>query len=181
MAHLPGHSEAAVSEYRTDTGELRPLYADVMAALDGMGDEGMRQRWRQAKREVALDAFSFALDPKEFRPVPSDWIPRLIDIDEWQVIKAGVEQRMKALNLFLLDLYTGKQGSRAGRCGLFLPILLPGVPRLSAGEGCVRAYLRHRPRSAERRAICHSRRQPADTVRHHISVEVAGNCQLRNA
>ena len=73
MAHLPGHSEAAVSEYRTDTGELRPLYADVMAALDGMGDEGMRQRWRQAKREVALDAFSFALDPKEFRPVPSDW------------------------------------------------------------------------------------------------------------
>ena len=109
MAHLPGHSEAAVSEYRTDTGELRPLYADVMAALDGMGDEGMRQRWRQAKREVALDAFSFALDPKEFRPVPSDWIPRLIDIDEWQVIKAGVEQRMKALNLFLLDLYTGKQ------------------------------------------------------------------------
>ena len=44
MAHLPGHSEAAVSEYRTDTGELRPLYADVMAALDGMGDEGMRQR-----------------------------------------------------------------------------------------------------------------------------------------
>ena len=58
MAHLPGHSEAAVSEYRTDTGELRPLYADVMAALDGMGDEGMRQRWRQAKREVALDAFS---------------------------------------------------------------------------------------------------------------------------
>ena len=64
MAHLPGHSEAAVSEYRTDTGELRPLYADVMAALDGMGDEGMRQRWRQAKREVALDAFSFALDPK---------------------------------------------------------------------------------------------------------------------
>ena len=109
MAHLPGHSEAAVSEYRTDTGELRPLYADVMAALDGMGDEDMRQRWRQAKREVALDAFSFALDPKEFRPVPSDWIPRLIDIDEWQVIKAGVEQRTKALNLFLLDLYTGQQ------------------------------------------------------------------------
>ena len=67
MAHLPGHSEAAVSEYRTDSGELRPLYADIMAALDGMGDEGMRQRWRQAKREVALDAFSHLRSiPKSF-------------------------------------------------------------------------------------------------------------------
>ena len=30
MAHLPGHNEAAVSEYRSDTGEFRPLYTDVM-------------------------------------------------------------------------------------------------------------------------------------------------------
>ncbi len=109
MAHLPGHREAAVSEYRTDTGELRPLYSKVMAALDEIGEGELRQRWKQAKREVELDAFSFALDPKEFRPVPTDWIPRIIDMDEWRVIKAGVEQRMKALNLFLLNLYAGQQ------------------------------------------------------------------------
>ena len=109
MAHLPGHDEAAVSEYRTDAGEIQPIYEDLMASLDGLGEEGMAERWRHAKREVELDAFSFALDPKEFRPVPTDWIPRIIDIDEWQVIKAGVEQRLKALNLFLLDLYAGQQ------------------------------------------------------------------------
>ena len=109
MAHLPGHHVETVSEYRTESGDVRPLYADVMAALDEIGEDGMTERWRKAKREVELDAFSFALDPKEFRPVPTDWIPRIIDIDEWEVIKAGVEQRLKALNMFLLDLYAGQQ------------------------------------------------------------------------
>ena len=105
MALLPLHDEATVSEYRTATGELQPVYEDLMASLDGLGEEGMVERWRKAKREVELDAFSFALDPKEFRPVPTDWIPRIIDIEEWRIIKAGVEQRLKALNCFLLDLY----------------------------------------------------------------------------
>ena len=109
MAHLPRHDEAAVSEYRTDSGELRPIYNDLLATLDGLGEDGMIERWQKAKREVELDAFSFALDPKEFRPVPTDWIPRIIELDEWQTIKAGVEQRLKALNLFLLDLYAGEQ------------------------------------------------------------------------
>ena len=109
MAHLPRHGESTVSEYRTDSGDLQPIYEGLMASLDGLGESRMIERWRQAKREVELDAFCFALDPKEFRPVPTDWIPRIIDIDDWNVIKAGVEQRLKALNLFLLDLYAGQQ------------------------------------------------------------------------
>ena len=109
MAHLPGHDGATVSEYRTETGKVRPIYKDLMQSLDGLGGNGMLERWRKAKHEVEMDAFSFALDPKEFRPVPTDWIPRIIELDEWQIIKAGVEQRLKALNMFLLDLYTGQQ------------------------------------------------------------------------
>lgn len=109
MAHLPGHDVATVSEYRTDTGEIQPIYENLMSTFDEMGEDGMVERWRKAKREVELDAFSFALDPKEFRPVPTDWIPRIIEIDEWNVIKSGVEQRLKALNMFLLDLYAGQQ------------------------------------------------------------------------
>ena len=109
MAHLPGHDGATVSEYRTETGKVRPIYEDLMQSLDCLGGDGMLERWRKAKHEVELDAFSFALDPKEFRPVPTDWIPRIIELDEWQTIKAGVEQRLKALNMFLLDLYTGQQ------------------------------------------------------------------------
>ncbi|MDE2685942.1 MAG: circularly permuted type 2 ATP-grasp protein, partial [Chloroflexota bacterium] len=109
MAQLPQNSETTVSEYRSDAGDVRAVYSDVLAALDGLGDDSMRERWRQANREVKLDAFSFALDPKEFRPVPTDWIPRIIEMDEWRNIKAGVEQRLRALNAFLLDVYAGAQ------------------------------------------------------------------------
>ena len=44
-----------------------------------------------------------------FRTIPTDWIPRIIPQSEWEAISAGVTQRLKALNLFLLDLYTGQQ------------------------------------------------------------------------
>ena len=71
----------------------------------------MQERWRQAKREVKLDGFSFLLDPKNFRPVPTDWIPRVIPKDEWDRIGKGVEQRLKAINCFLGDLYAGTQTS----------------------------------------------------------------------
>ena len=69
----------------------------------------MQERWRQAKREVKLDGFSFLLDPKNFRPVPTGWIPRVIPKDEWDRIGKGVEQRLKAINCFLGDLYAGTQ------------------------------------------------------------------------
>ena len=49
------------------------------------------------------------LDPKEFRTVPTDWIPRLIPAEDWDTISRGVAQRLKAINRFLMDLYCGQQ------------------------------------------------------------------------
>ncbi len=39
------------------------------------------------------------------RAWPFDIIPRLIDKKEWQIIEVGLKQRVKALNLFINDLY----------------------------------------------------------------------------
>ena len=77
--------------------------------MDSIGLQGLRKRWANANNRSALDAFTFMLDPKEFRTVPTDWIPRLIPADEWDVIARGVAQRLKAINRFLLDLYCGEQ------------------------------------------------------------------------
>ena len=49
------------------------------------------------------------LDPREFRTVPTDWVPRIIPADDWDTISRGVAQRLKAINRFLLDLYCGEQ------------------------------------------------------------------------
>ena len=80
-----------------------------MESLNRLGAPQLRQRWRDANETAALDAFTFMLDPREFRTVPTDWLPRLIPADEWDTISRGVAQRLKAINHFLLDLYCGDQ------------------------------------------------------------------------
>ncbi len=80
-----------------------------MELLDGLGPATMQERWVQAKRQVTLDGFSFMLEPKTFRSVPTDWIPRVIQKEQWDHIGKGVEQRLKAINHFLSDLYVGTQ------------------------------------------------------------------------
>ena len=79
--------------------------------FDGQsGDPGvpeLRQRWQTANDRAPMDAFTFLLDPQEFRTVPTDWIPRLIPAHDWDTIASGVAQRLKAINQFLKDLYCG--------------------------------------------------------------------------
>ena len=69
----------------------------------------MQARWHPANDQAAMDAFTFLLDPGEFRTVPTDWIPRLIPAHDWDVIACDVAQRLKAINRFLVDLYRGQQ------------------------------------------------------------------------
>ena len=45
------------------------------------------------------------------RTWPMDLFPRVISASEWEPIEAGLVQRVKALNLFLDDLYVGEQAA----------------------------------------------------------------------
>lgn len=90
-------------------GSVKPVYRNLLSTMDTIGLPELQKRWVDANNRSALDAFTFMLDPKEFRTVPTDWIPRLIPADEWDVIARGVAQRLKAINRFLLDLYCGEQ------------------------------------------------------------------------
>ena len=90
-------------------GAVRPIYRALIEQLDLMGAAEMQRRWRQADEQAALDAFSFLLDPREFRAMPVDWIPRIIPAEHWENISRGVSQRLKAINRFLGDLYCGGQ------------------------------------------------------------------------
>ena len=97
------------NEYLDSTGQVRPGYQEVFRILESLGKERLGDLWQQGKRRAELDGFTFLLDPKVFRTIPTDWIPRIVPQSDWEVIGAGVTQRLKALNLFLLDLYTGRQ------------------------------------------------------------------------
>jgi uncharacterized circularly permuted ATP-grasp superfamily protein len=48
------------------------------------------------------------------RLIPFDIIPRVLAADEWSRLATGLVQRVKALNMFLHDIYHGQEAVRAG-------------------------------------------------------------------
>jgi uncharacterized circularly permuted ATP-grasp superfamily protein len=70
--------------------------------------EALRRRAAEAERDLLERGITFtvysdatAID----RILPFDLIPRVITAQEWHTLEAGVIQRVRALNLFLHDIY----------------------------------------------------------------------------
>src|SRR5699024_12662096 len=45
---------------------------------------------------------------------PLDSVPRIVPADQWARISAGIEQRARAMEMFLRDIYGAGEISRAG-------------------------------------------------------------------
>jgi uncharacterized circularly permuted ATP-grasp superfamily protein len=50
------------------------------------------------------------------RLIPFDIVPRVISRSEWARLEKGLTQRVRALNLFLADVYGAQEILRAGSC-----------------------------------------------------------------
>lgn len=87
----------------------RDIYQPLWSSLAELGEEEFGIRAQRADRQASQDSFTFLLDPTQFRPAPTDWLPRIIPNREWQTIADGISQRLKAINHFLVDLYCSKQ------------------------------------------------------------------------
>ncbi len=97
------------SEWQDSGGRVRPHYAGLAEAAGGLGSGGLAGRWDSARRRVDLEAVTFYLDPGSYRVMPTDFLPRVIPLEHWETIAAGVSQRIRAINRFLADLYNGGQ------------------------------------------------------------------------
>ena len=109
MLNGPVSLKHPLNECLDSDGAVRPAYQGLMDRLGRLGVPEMQRRWRRANDRAARDAFTFMLEPGEFRTVPTDWIPRIIPGDEWDEIARGVAERLKVINRFLLDLYCAEQ------------------------------------------------------------------------
>lgn len=49
------------------------------------------------------------------RLIPFDILPRIIAADEWRKLEAGIEQRVRALNAFMYDIYHRQDILKAGK------------------------------------------------------------------
>jgi uncharacterized circularly permuted ATP-grasp superfamily protein len=85
-----------------------PTLALLLSRLAALPIDNLRQRAQDAERDFLDRGVTFtvysdatAID----RILPFDLIPRVITPDGWQQIETGVVQRVRALNMFLHDIY----------------------------------------------------------------------------
>ena len=86
------------------SGHVRPGRKRLAAALDTLGPDELLARARLRDAHLSAQGITFTLSGRE-RPLPMDLVPRIVDPNEWQVIEAGVAQRIRALEMFLADVY----------------------------------------------------------------------------
>ena len=97
---------AGYDEDRDASGAPRPGYAEGLRAL---GETDLSELCDGVRRRLERIGVSFGDDPFVVDPVP-----RLICAADWDPLAAGLEQRARALNSFLLDAYGERRVVRAG-------------------------------------------------------------------
>ena len=97
---------------------IREPYAGFNGWLDGEDPKRLRAKQREAEELFRLTGITFNVYGRaeaEERLIPFDIIPRIISGHEWQKLSRGIEQRVRAINAFLHDIYHRQEIIRAGR------------------------------------------------------------------
>ena len=98
----------AFDEMFTADGSVRPHYRAVHRRLVEISSEELSRRQHSAEQFFLHQGITFTVYGHEEateRIIPTDLLPRIITRAEWAEIDAGLRQRVKALNLFLADIY----------------------------------------------------------------------------
>src|SRR5271170_7314876 len=100
------------------TGDaVRPAYAELSRWLAEVKPDVLDFRRREAELLFRRIGITFAVygDPEaQERLIPFDVIPRIISAAEWQFLQRGLEQRVKAINAYIGDVYGRREILRAG-------------------------------------------------------------------
>ncbi|MCC6644144.1 MAG: circularly permuted type 2 ATP-grasp protein [Polyangiaceae bacterium] len=95
-------------ELFADVGAARPWTRAVVERLRATPPEELRRRQAAAERALLDLGITFNVYGEERgteRIFPFDIVPRVVRASEWQTIERGLVQRVRALNLFLNDIY----------------------------------------------------------------------------
>jgi uncharacterized circularly permuted ATP-grasp superfamily protein len=93
-------------------GQVRPHYAALFERFQNLDQEEFEQRRSAVDAAFLRQGITFTVYSDEQgteRIFPFDLMPRIIPNSEWIKIEAGLIQRMRALNLFLKDIYSDQR------------------------------------------------------------------------
>ena len=110
--------QAGFDEMVLAPGDVREPYAGIQRWLSQVEASVLEARRHEAETLFRRTGITFAVyaeggDPE--RLIPFDLIPRVLSADEWARLSRGLEQRVRALNAFLGDVYGARDILRAGR------------------------------------------------------------------
>jgi len=97
---------------------LRDPYRKFQTWFDGEDPSRLRKKQRDADELFRLTGITFNVygtSEAEERLIPFDIIPRIISGSEWGRLSRGIEQRVRAINAFLHDIYHKQEILKAGR------------------------------------------------------------------
>src|SRR5437868_2523501 len=106
---LPAYAPGAFwDEMFEAPGQVRPHYAELARRLATLSTADVAKRQRAADLSFQAQGITFSVNQDPIGPektMPFDLVPRIVTAGEWARIERGLEQRVRALNLFLHDIY----------------------------------------------------------------------------
>src|SRR5690606_17536671 len=94
-----------------DGNEIRPHYRGVYDFLRRIPANELNKKEELAKKLFMSQGITFTVYSSGEgveKIFPFDIIPRIITAAEWSFIDSGIKQRLRALNLFLKDVYSNQ-------------------------------------------------------------------------
>lgn len=92
-------------------GNIRPHYTKFTQALQSISLDDLKNKVDLSSQLFLDQGVTFTVydSSKGTEKIfPFDIIPRIITAKEWNTVKSGIKQRIKALNLFIKDTYNDK-------------------------------------------------------------------------
>jgi uncharacterized circularly permuted ATP-grasp superfamily protein len=114
----PPSPPAPFDEMHTPDGSVRGPYCEYERWLSDQDKADMRRKGGEAEsffRRTGITFNVYGDHDAEERLIPFDLVPRILSGGEWRRLSRGIEQRVRALNAFMHDLYHRQEIIRAGR------------------------------------------------------------------
>lgn len=105
-------------EMNGNGGGVRSPYEAIAEWLGTQRLDDLKRKQTEAEALFRRSGITFAVygsEDSSERLIPFDIIPRILGASEWRRLANGIEQRVKALNAFMYDIYHRQEIIRAGR------------------------------------------------------------------
>lgn len=110
--------EEGFDEFVDGLGLPRRHYATLAQTLSALSDSDFRQRVSEIGSALLHRGVTFTVYSDERgteRILPFDPLPRIVPAEEWSRLARGLEQRVRALNTFLHDVYHDQKMLLSGK------------------------------------------------------------------